>query len=367
MFVVYVVRQFTIDWVNHMARAKNPQKATVLARDIAQFLGIGNSTGLGMVPYLIKHPHVVHSWVAQREQALHEIIHAAPVTQEAKHACMEYVARGIAYFSEWKVPDVIQQNKNELLVQDLRRLLAHLRGNTALSQTLWREVWEHSNDVRAKYSAELRELFLNVLMEVYPSIAQKYENFAYISEPFPATGPLPLREVRRIVEQDFDWALRVNYEHEEATHFFWYRSEEKAEPRLGERSVEDGADKEMKIDVGRRICHMHAALQAFLHGHEDAMVADFLLEHPQWSGEIRRVVGYARYPYGEIRENILTQQLYAIDILRLKLAFFGAVKFDPKSDRWLRVTLFQGAPLLDSTGSVENKDDWFLYRYEGAL
>ena len=30
-----------------------------------------------------------------------------------------------------------------------------------------------------------------------------------------------------------------------------------------------------------------------------------------------------------------------IDMLRLKLSFFGAVKFDPRSDKWLRICMFQ--------------------------
>ena len=34
-----------------------------------------------------------------------------------------------------------------------------------------------------------------------------------------------------------------------------------------------------------------------------------------------------------------------IDILRCKLSFFGASKYDPKSNLWTRITLFQGAPL----------------------
>ena len=36
-----------------------------------------------------------------------------------------------------------------------------------------------------------------------------------------------------------------------------------------------------------------------------------------------------------------------IDLLRFKLAFFGASRFDPRSDRWLRICLFQGAPFPD--------------------
>ena len=32
-----------------------------------------------------------------------------------------------------------------------------------------------------------------------------------------------------------------------------------------------------------------------------------------------------------------------IDLLRCKLAFFGASHFDPRSDRWVRISLCQGA------------------------
>ena len=64
-------------------------------------------------------------------------------------------------------------------------------------------------------------------------------------------------------------------------------------------------------------------------------------------------MNYQKQPYGEIRSNIIAKDFYPIDILRLKLAFFGAVKFDPKSERWLRITLFQGAPLLDKEGYVQ--------------
>ena len=48
MMLVYLVRQFTIDQVNHIAKFKNPKKAVKLDNDISRNLGIGNSTGLGM-------------------------------------------------------------------------------------------------------------------------------------------------------------------------------------------------------------------------------------------------------------------------------------------------------------------------------
>ena len=34
-------------------------------------------------------------------------------------------------------------------------------------------------------------------------------------------------------------------------------------------------------------------------------------------------------------------------LLRAKLSFLGANRFDPKGDLWVRVTFFQGSPLIE--------------------
>ena len=50
MMLVYLVRQFTFDQVNHIAKNRNPKKSVKLDSEISRNLGIGNSTGLGMAP-----------------------------------------------------------------------------------------------------------------------------------------------------------------------------------------------------------------------------------------------------------------------------------------------------------------------------
>ena len=57
---------------------------------------------------------------------------------------------------------------------------------------------------------------------------------------------------------------------------------------------------------------------------------------------------------GDIQMNVLHQDSPPMHLLRCKLAMFGATKFDPRSDRWVRVTFFQGAPLLDEI----HQDEW---------
>ena len=44
-----------------------------------------------------------------------------------------------------------------------------------------------------------------------------------------------------------------------------------------------------------------------------------------------------------------------IDMLRLKLSFFGAQKFDPRSDKWLRICMYQGAPLMNEISQTNDK------------
>jgi hypothetical protein len=65
----------------------------------------------------------------------------------------------------------------------------------------------------------------------------------------------------------------------------------------------------------------------------------------------------ARCAFGEIRANLMDRNMLPIHLLRCKLAFFGAGKFDPKSSRWVRITLFQGAPLVSEIGQPF-ADDW---------
>ena len=82
-------------------------------------------------------------------------------------------------------------------------------------------------------------------------------------------------------------------------------------------------------------------------------LAHFLLLHPQHRHAARRVLAVARYPYAELRDNTISANMLPIDMLRCKLSFFGATKFDPRSDRWLRITLFQHAPYPDEISTID--------------
>ena len=163
-------------------------------------------------------------------------------------------------------------------------------------------------------------------------------------------------EVSDLIEQNYQWALDVDFENAEAQHYFWYVSEEKLEPRLGARLEEPGAEMELPLDLARHV----QALACDLKLSSDAQtIAEFLLYHPRHRYITRRVQATEFHLYSEIRDNLIGADCMPIDMLRCKLSFFGASKFDPKSDRWTRISLFQGAPLISEISS-NGADDWWL-------
>ncbi|NNK16415.1 MAG: hypothetical protein HKP51_05885, partial [Sulfitobacter sp.] len=125
------------------------------------------------------------------------------------------------------------------------------------------------------------------------------------------------------------------------------------EPRLGLRFEEPGAELESPLDIGRRIKTLYSAIEG-----ASGSVSAFLADHPAHGLAVVRVQMGDRYPYAEIQDNLIATTCLPIDMLRCKLSFIGASKFDPKSDRWTRITLCQGAPLADELQS--NADDWWL-------
>jgi hypothetical protein len=176
-----------------------------------------------------------------------------------------------------------------------------------------------------------------------------------MTAPFGHSAP-PFAEVaalRTAIETHFGWALNLDFDLPSQQRLFWYVSEEKQEPRLGNRFEEHGADRESPMDIARRVHALYHALD----GTSDLRA--FRAAQPEHELALMRVATLVHHPYSEIRDNLIAETCLPIDMLRCKLAFFGATKFDPKSDRWTRITLAQGAPLPEDLGT-SRADDWWL-------
>lgn len=352
MFTVYLLRHFSIEQIEHMAHALAPQRAVKLAPALQRYLGVGNATGLGMAPFLINHPQLVERWISTRETALAQVL-----TQPAEDACLArlhtLLERARLHLSQTQTDDVRQHEQNTQTLDELSSLADWLGGQHAC-EDLWPRLraWSETHA-----GLGCQELLVSLLLELYPEQVTPLADQMGVVEDWRLDAQMPLAQLRALIEQRYDWALSYDFSDVQAQHFFWYRSAEKEEPRLGMRSEEPGAEKEMQLGIARNIQRCHAAVLEHLREQPQALTAHFLIAQPALKGTVRRLQGMAHSTYGEIRANLLAQDMLPIHLLRCKLAFFGAGNFDPKSSRWVRITLFQGAPLVSDIGRPF-EDDW---------
>ena len=99
---------------------------------------------------------------------------------------------------------------------------------------------------------------------------------------------------------------------------------------------------EQPLAIARDIKKLHDKL---ISCKDDSTIAEFLMNNSELRHVVRRAFIIEKFPYAEIQDNTISENVVPIDMLRLKLSFFGALKFDPRSDKWLRICMFQGAPL----------------------
>ncbi|MFK7879733.1 hypothetical protein [Roseobacter sp.] len=342
MLTVWLIRHFTHDLVEHVGQGR-------LDRNLKRHLGIGNSTGLGMAPFLVNHPVLLNNWMLVRETALARVRAVRALDAAQTDRLMQLAHRAAQHLSEWHVPDATHQARIDRLCADWARVLAWLTPDNTSADFAIESLlgWSETQ------SEDLQELLVSLVIELFPELVDGLTEC--MADPLQA-GPAPLPDteaLRVVLEADFDWALDVNYLAPEQCRQFWYVSAAKQEPRLGNRFEEAGADLESPLDIARRIKSLHADLPA-----ASMDVCSFLHQHPDHMLAVTRVCLANQHPYAEIRDNLIAETCLPIDMLRCKLSFFGASKFDPKSDRWTRITLCQGAPLADELDT--GADDWWL-------
>ncbi len=356
MLTVYLIREFSFALIEHIARRRNPAGAVPLSLGTKRALGIGNATGLGMAPFLIGHPKLFNNWIAARETALARV-RAVPELAAAKAARFrQLLDRAIGHVGQWTTDDERQAARIALLAKELAALRNDLERNPSPLDRP--QPWEALiARAEASMSHETVELLASLVIELHPELVDDLEHSTGSDEKERIDPAMTLAALKALIERAYGWALPPDYENPRERHVFWYRSAEKDEPRLGERFNEPGAERELPLGIGFMAARLHRALARLPEAARSARVAEFLLENPQWRGILRRIQSLAPLPYGEIRDNTLSDRCLPIDLLRCKLSIFGAAKFDPKSDRWTRITLFQGAPTLEELGEPD-ADDW---------
>lgn len=351
MLTVYLIRSFVFDLVEHLARARAPEAAVPLAPGLKRWLGIGNATGLGMAPFLVTHPILLNNWMLARETALARV-RSLPVADAAcRRRFLELLARARRHCAEWRVEDARQSRRIAGLNADLARLEALCaRPGTLGRPRPWDALYRWAE---SELGLEAQELLVSLLLEPQGELVDELCDTMGAAERMKLDPAMPLDALARLIEAHYRWALSIDLERPDSQCLFWYVSEEKNEPRLGRRFEEPGAERELPFAIARDVQALRAALAERPAGER---VAGFLRARPELRHVVRRVQTVAQFPYAEICDSLVGADCLPIDLLRCKLSFFGASKYDPKSDRWTRVTMFQGAPLpeeLQADGALD--------------
>ena len=354
MLVCYLLRQFSLDQLHHLVHQPAYPKAVDLDINLQRYLGIGNSTGLGMAPYLINHPMLMNQWISQREQAYAEVL-AAPVSQEKIEQLKRVLAQAMQHVREVSTFDAWQANNNVQLLSDTQALSDWLAIDEHEFND-WRQLHEWA---QLHYSLETQELLVSLLLELYPALVDPKEDQLAINESLTYDPTQSAQNLADSIQESYDWVFDYDFSQADENQTFWYYSQEKMEPRLGKTDVDDGAEVQMFLGIAKAVQACHDDLLTVMEQSYDISVAEFLLQKPIHLGIVNRIATMSQTQYGEIRANLLHKDVLPMHLLRCKLAFFGVSKFDPKSALWVRNTMFQGAPVVSDL-SQEFSDDWYF-------
>ncbi len=336
MLTVYLIRAFVMDLVEHMARARSAD-AVALEPGLRRRFGIGNSTGLGMAPFVMNHPRLIHNWIAAREWALAEVRGLMQASGTEVAWFCDHARRAEVNAFEWQSEHPIQQAKLAELRGDMAVLLAELDRFDFAAPQPWDRLWRWGETA---LRLEGQEQLAALLLEPYGAIVDVAADAMAADEaPVRIEGGRDVADLRRLIEAVHPQALDIDWDAPEQQARVWYVSAEKLEPRLGERAEEDVEPYAQPLCPARDAAALHAALDG-----EAGPVAGFLLRHPEHRHTVRRLQIAEGHAFAEVRDNTIHADMAPIDLLRAKLSFFGATRFDPRSDRWLRITMFQNAP-----------------------
>ena len=355
MMLVYLVRQFTFDQVNHIAKHKNSKEAVELDDDICKNLGIGNSTGLGMAPFIVNHPALLNNWILARETALKKIREIKKIDENESKIFIDCLKKSLKNVTSWTTDSDFQNKKIKSLVSDLYKFINFIEKEFSFEENYaFNQIYKW---IEKNLRDECIEYIVSMMMEPYDYITNPLLKSMSADEDKYFTIPTNknVSDLRNILEDNYSDILKIDFEKKESNQNFWFISKNKEEPRLADRYLDKGSELEQPLAIARDICKLYTRIS---NQKNSLKIGKFLIENNDLRHVVRRAFIVEKFPYAEIQDNTIGSNLMPIDMLRLKLSFFGAVKFDPRSDKWLRINMFQGAPLPKN---LKKFDDYWVY------
>ncbi len=358
MLAAWLLRELSYDLVERCAALRNPAAAR-LGGDWRRYLGLGNATGLGMVPYVVNHPEVLNAWARLREVPLAAVL-ARPVAWHDPDVgrVADLLGRAVTCLAEQTEVVPAPYLANPVLAAQVARvagLLDEWRRTGEVSGDPVTTIWRTLHGAAAATGPECRGVVASVLTELSADLDESLEASLRCDESRPLVPGMRCAELLATIDDCYAWVGDFDFTDPSQTRHFWFSSADNEEPRRARRGEDPGEPVEHGIDVARAVTSLRADLAAF---HGTTTVAEFLLAHPWHRTSVTRVQSVGTLAYGEVRANLLAADFVPLHVQRLQLAVYGMENFNPQSTDWLRVTLLSGAPRIGDLLTGTADDDW---------
>ncbi|MDO5726449.1 MAG: hypothetical protein Q4Q03_00825 [Bowdeniella nasicola] len=383
MLSAWLLRELSLDLVEHVAKRKNPNAAR-LSPAWRRYFGVGNATGLGLVPYAMSHPLIMESWARVREISLGAVLDrpiecqaeidaqghvAAPTpgaavtgsTTEAQ-TIEKLLAAAITFVQQRDAkPDDPFLDDVQLVaqLQSVQRRLDELLAACERGQVhTWRELYAAAQ----AESGECGGLVASILVELSSDLDLEMDELLTVDETLPLDPTMPLGEVIERINQTYDWLEECHFDEHEHTRIAWHKSATNEEPRRVDRDEVNRPETELPIYAGWRVAQLRDVLRkAEAGGRAQQPVGEFLLNAPQWRQWVARVQAMSETFYGEMRINVTDPEFLPLTVQRFQLAMYGMINFMPQDTNWLRVTLLSGTPSVTDLGA-DTESDWLFVK-----
>jgi len=350
LLTLYMWRQFSHDLVDHIAARRGGGAAVTLHPALKRYLGVGNASGLGLIPFVIRHPQRIHNWCAARESAIARA-RSMPADGAAIACLAAIIDRAIAFFNEGLQVRAGIFAGSARLVADLQRIAARLAADGGAPG--WKPLCDWA---AGALHPEALETLHSALIELYPDLLDDaLAAMRQSAAPPEAVNPeQSVAELLGILEERYDWALAIDRDAPDARRHFWYLSADNLEPRHGVRGIDPMEEYETFVDVAGAMQSLAHALRA---APPDQTLDRLLFARPDLRHAVARAQASANFGHGEVRTNIIDAGFEPCHLIRFLLTTYGMEKLDPQSRLWVRGTFLQGAPLAEDIAAGK-EGDW---------
>ncbi|MFT5006647.1 MAG: hypothetical protein ACI8YI_002274, partial [Paracoccaceae bacterium] len=207
MLAVWLVRGFTHDLAEHVAKTRSPEKFKPLSKHLKRHLGIGNATGLGMAPFLVSHPTLLNNWIQSRETALARVLEQAETSTEQIAKALTLIARVSRHLAQWNVADSRQGGRVDILRREWVGI-SNLVDQQWLANS---NMWSRLIALVADKSAECQELMAALVLEPNATLVDDLAANMASKSRGKFTPGMPLSDFQNLIETQFGWACAIDF------------------------------------------------------------------------------------------------------------------------------------------------------------